>query len=77
MIVAWQFTAWIRKRMSPSRRDGLISLVLMWPHLAIKTREAQSYRPYGTGPFSNLSQAVNCQATIDQSLRDEDIRVLG
>jgi hypothetical protein len=49
----------------------------MGPHLAIKTREAQSYRPYGTEPFSNLSQAVNCQATIDQSFRDEDIRVLG
>jgi hypothetical protein len=63
--------------MSPSRRDGLISLVLVGPHLAIETREAQSYRPYGTEPFSNLSQAVNCQATIDQSLRDKGKLPLG
>src|ERR1700741_2734841 len=59
--------------MSPVRRDGLILLVPMRPHLAIKTRDAKSYPPRRRrSTFSNLSQAVNCQATIDLSLRDED-----
>ena len=43
--------------------------------------QAQSYHPFGIksdkslkgrSAFSYLSQTVNCQATIDQSLRDEN-----
>jgi hypothetical protein len=30
----------------------------------------QSYRPYGTGRLLGRSQAINCLATIIQSLRD-------
>src|SRR5580704_3964714 len=31
----------------------------------------QSYRPYGTGRSLDASQAINCLATIIQSLRDK------
>jgi hypothetical protein len=34
-------------------------------------RGRQSYRLYETVPFFNLSQAMNCLATIIQSLPDE------
>jgi hypothetical protein len=32
----------------------------------------QSYRPYGTGRLLGRSQAINCLATIIQSLRDNN-----
>src|ERR1700757_2126763 len=63
--------------MSSSRRDGLISLVPVRLYLAYqdpRNRIIPSRRD-GTS-FSNLSQAVNCQATIDQSLRDKNTRAL-
>jgi hypothetical protein len=72
MIVARQFIAWypVRKR-EPSRRDGMIRD----PGLLMvdeKTRRVrQSPRLYETGPFFNVSQAINCLATITQSRRDE------
>jgi hypothetical protein len=33
----------------------------------------RSYRPYGADPIMDRSLAVNCQATISQSLRDKDV----
>jgi len=59
------------------RRNDPVTPPRRRPHLAIKTREAQSYPPPETERFSNPSRAVNCQATLDQFLRDEDIRALG
>ena len=65
------------RKMSPSRRDGLISLVVARLDLAYQDPRS-SIIPSLTGrnAFFNASLAVNCQATIDQSLRDENIRAL-
>ena len=70
MIVAWQFTTWNTQEFSPSRRDGLILSALVRASLNPQSRNIPSLTARDT--FSNPSMAVNCQATIDQSLRDEN-----
>ena len=87
MNVAWQFTAWyaFRNGIRPVgygvKITPLIGVAFSRAvHLGVtntrcsngKTRGATHHTvPYGTGPFSDLSQAVNCLATIIWSLRDK------
>jgi hypothetical protein len=71
MIVAWQFTAWNtqKNKSVPWRRFDLLWLRrgFIWH---IRTRLPESYHPYRTERFFNVFQAVACQATIIQPLRD-------
>ena len=68
----------------PSRRDGVIlRAVILHRTIRRQTILFQSLglegerptkiipRPYGADPIINRSLAVNCQATISQSLRDK------
>src|ERR1700741_2498786 len=82
MILAWQFIArQTSKKGRPSQRDGM-----RWSvggiHLDLEQRQTRyidalpyglqipSHRTYGTSSLLNRSLAINCQATIIQSLRD-------
>jgi len=74
MMVARQFIAWYasQDRIRPVgnglilRRPGLPP-----PKAKGRIQPTDHTVPYGTVPFSNVSQAVNCLATIIQSLRDK------
>jgi hypothetical protein len=77
MIVARQFIAWCVGRttavplgygaMGFEERGGA---TMASPVARLGIPGQRSYRPYGTDPFSTQFQAINCLATITQSLRD-------
>jgi hypothetical protein len=57
----------------PSRRDGLIRSIngVIRSGVMQQTWNANHTVPYGTDSDWDLSQAINCLATIIQSLRDK------
>jgi hypothetical protein len=78
MRLAWHEVPGKTPQQGPSRRDGFIELFtrgfstrLTFKRIK-KSRRTPSHRPYGTGVFRDRSQAINCLATLIQSLRDKD-----
>jgi hypothetical protein len=82
MIVAWQFVARgvCKKWAVPAGRYEMVgqrhSDVIESREPGIRDHppygtQRPSHRTYGTGPLSNRSLAINCQATIIESLRDK------
>jgi hypothetical protein len=86
MMVARQFIAWIVWRKDPSRRDGMrdgrpglttLRRSLEKPESLMHKRRTPRYQgnahtvPTGRCPSWGLFQAINCLATIIQSLRDK------
>jgi hypothetical protein len=76
--VAWHEVPGKTPQRRPSRRDGLIALFTRgWSskltfHRIKKSRRTPSHRPYGTGFFRDRYQAINCLATLIQSLQDKN-----
>ena len=58
---------WVRSPIVPTIEQGWVANA--WS--GGESRHADHTAPYGTVLFSNESQAVNCLATIIQSLRDK------
>jgi hypothetical protein len=78
MIVAWQFAAWERleKAFRPVR-DGLIRLRSSRYVKQSRARTDEIKPSLRDGLVFCVFQAVNCQATIIQSLRDKANPSLG
>jgi len=75
MKVARQFTAWeVQKTTVPSRRDRVSWFVRRKFCVREKRGKNHGVRPSLTGRVRlyNVFQAVNCLATLIQSLRDEN-----
>ena len=72
MIVARQFIAWNRSNQEPVRRDGMIRHELLVITLDLRPPRPTNHTvPPGRTVFLDAFQAINCLATIIQSLRDK------
>ena len=58
----------------PCRRYGVIGTAELAERRGVQEHDCGLNQtvPYGTGPFFDKSQAINCLATIIYSLRDKD-----
>ena len=73
MMVARQFIAWYpRKKGNRPVGHGMIGSDRRVTTRAIDQRGRDQTVPYGTVSRLNLFQAINCLATIIQSLRDRN-----